>query len=394
MIIRIFFVVLMSLINFQIRAEWLKGDLHTHSTYSDGSHDIAEVINAAKSTGLDFFAITDHDTLMNGEPYHWFDPAYKDDKMILLYGIEWTTLKGHANIFSDKIFDYQRIWRANQDQNANQTMIEAHNQNAIFSINHPEMMFGLKWDYDIFQGADSIEIWNGVYRLQSRNAWSITKIWDEELMSGRRITGIGGSDTHQLDGLLSKWKNIATPTTWVDSVDRDGKSILEAIKKGRVSLSYAVDAPMLEFLADVDNKHEYTIKTGDNIISRTSIDFKIRIHYPHQEKKYKTGVIVKELASELTQAFEDGSVDVVKYLQEDKSFGKVRAVGVFKNGKLFKTWKINEKVNEIVFSDQLDKRERSYYRVELVGKPSSSYFANVLLYGKTIALTNPIYVNY
>ncbi len=41
----------------------MKGDLHCHTTLSDGSLGIEEVIVQAKRTGIDVLAITDHDTL-------------------------------------------------------------------------------------------------------------------------------------------------------------------------------------------------------------------------------------------------------------------------------------------------------------------------------------------
>lgn len=41
----------------------LKADLHIHSTVSDGSDTIAEIVAAAERRGLDAIAVTDHDTL-------------------------------------------------------------------------------------------------------------------------------------------------------------------------------------------------------------------------------------------------------------------------------------------------------------------------------------------
>ncbi|MBI5408446.1 MAG: DNA polymerase/3'-5' exonuclease PolX [Nitrospirae bacterium] len=38
----------------------LKGDLHVHTNYSDGSHDVQELIAAAKERGYEYLAITDH----------------------------------------------------------------------------------------------------------------------------------------------------------------------------------------------------------------------------------------------------------------------------------------------------------------------------------------------
>ena len=38
-------------------------DLHTHSTYSDGSDSPAEIVSAAAAAGLEAVALTDHDNL-------------------------------------------------------------------------------------------------------------------------------------------------------------------------------------------------------------------------------------------------------------------------------------------------------------------------------------------
>ena len=39
------------------------GDLHCHTTLSDGSLGIEDIIVQAKRTGIDFISITDHDTM-------------------------------------------------------------------------------------------------------------------------------------------------------------------------------------------------------------------------------------------------------------------------------------------------------------------------------------------
>jgi DNA polymerase (family 10) len=38
----------------------IRGDLHTHSTWSDGQNSIADMVSAAKQIGYEFIAITDH----------------------------------------------------------------------------------------------------------------------------------------------------------------------------------------------------------------------------------------------------------------------------------------------------------------------------------------------
>ena len=97
---------------------WYKGDLHSHSTYSDGDSSVAEVIASAEAKDLDFFALTDHDTSMAGNPLHWLDPAYHSNTLALLYGVEWTTPKGHANLWATAPFDYSQLWQANRARDA------------------------------------------------------------------------------------------------------------------------------------------------------------------------------------------------------------------------------------------------------------------------------------
>lgn len=43
-----------------VKVEDIKGDLHVHSRYSDGSHDLGELVDAAKARGYEYIAITDH----------------------------------------------------------------------------------------------------------------------------------------------------------------------------------------------------------------------------------------------------------------------------------------------------------------------------------------------
>ncbi len=38
-------------------------DLHIHSSYSDGSDSVAELLEAIKREGIRFFSLTDHDTV-------------------------------------------------------------------------------------------------------------------------------------------------------------------------------------------------------------------------------------------------------------------------------------------------------------------------------------------
>ena len=43
------------------------GDLHCHSTMSDGSTNVDKIIDYAIAAGLDFISLTDHDTMAGVE---------------------------------------------------------------------------------------------------------------------------------------------------------------------------------------------------------------------------------------------------------------------------------------------------------------------------------------
>jgi hypothetical protein len=64
----------------------LKGNLHAHTTFSDGSHPIREVIARYRDLGYDFLAITDHDDRIHDD--YWFDIPAGDEEMLILPGIE------------------------------------------------------------------------------------------------------------------------------------------------------------------------------------------------------------------------------------------------------------------------------------------------------------------
>lgn len=54
----------------------IKGDLHCHTTLSDGSLGIEEVIIQAKRMGLDYLSLTDHDTLSSANRAHVLGERY------------------------------------------------------------------------------------------------------------------------------------------------------------------------------------------------------------------------------------------------------------------------------------------------------------------------------
>ena len=63
-----------------------KGNLHAHTTFSDGRRPIDEVIARYRELDYDFLAITDHEDRIFDD--YWFNIPAGDDRMLILPGIE------------------------------------------------------------------------------------------------------------------------------------------------------------------------------------------------------------------------------------------------------------------------------------------------------------------
>jgi hypothetical protein len=69
---------------------WLAGDLHSHTVHSDGSVTVPEIARLAVERGLDFLAVTDHNTISH---HAELSPAGARYGIALLPGQEVTTIR-------------------------------------------------------------------------------------------------------------------------------------------------------------------------------------------------------------------------------------------------------------------------------------------------------------
>lgn len=349
---------------------WLKGDLHVHSRHSKESsnHPITKILTYAQSVGFGFIAITDHDNHVQGDVAHntWVDPELKSDSILLLYGAEWTTVRGHGNTLSAKPYDHQRFYDVRDQRDS--VIGRAKNELGIhLSANHPsgpKDHFG--YSYDI---VNSMEVWNS--SVWTRNVNAIL-IWDDMLSSGRRITGRGGSDSHHgtpegaekasPNTAQAKHSYIGTPTTWVFAATRTSQAVIDALTNGRVSVSANPYAPRVEFYADLDEDGKMDMMMGDNA-KATGKQVKFRI----------------QLSGEV---------------RRDSAY----TVKVVKNGNTFGTYQLTMSGDTPVaeFTDTPGTNGRTYYRVTVEG-PATPYPqvpGSMALSGSMVALSNPIYFNF
>jgi len=76
----------------------LKGALHVHTSCSDGSHSVAEMLAIYAGLGFDFVALTDHDFLLRDDCYQKALQHAKTE-LLVLEGVELTVLeKGYLHV--------------------------------------------------------------------------------------------------------------------------------------------------------------------------------------------------------------------------------------------------------------------------------------------------------
>lgn len=346
---------------------WMKGDLHLHSRHSTESSNnpISKILAFSKAVGLDFLCITDHDNHVKGDVAHhtWADPEFKSDSLLLLYGAEWTTTRGHGNAFSAKPYDHQRLFDIRDERDIKIGAVKKE-LGIHLSANHPSGKDHFGYSYDMIE---SIEVWNSAIWKKNENAMMI---WDDMLSSGRKLTGRGGSDAHHgvpdtpdkatANSYQAKANYVGTPTTWVFATSRTSQAVVDALTNGRVSISSNPYAPRVEFYADVDQDGTMDMMMGDNTVANGSaVNFRVKL----------TGNTVT-----------DGSY----------------AVTVIKNGAKFATYQITGKKAMIEFQDTPAKTGRSYYRIEVEGPPTAypQVPQSSALSGKMVGLSNPICFNF
>ncbi|HLO35561.1 MAG TPA: CehA/McbA family metallohydrolase [Candidatus Deferrimicrobium sp.] len=237
-------------------ARWYRGDLHSHTTHSDGDITVPDRVRGAVERGQDFLAITDHNTVS-----HFRELDAWPATITPIRGSEVTTFHGHMNCFGlERVID----WRdAARGSGAARIVEQAHDQGALISINHPSAFgdpwcSGCHWDFALvdFATIDAIEVWNGRWRIPESDNNGALAFWTDLLDAGFRPTALSGTDSHSAE----EDEYVALPLNHVHAEDRSEGAILDGIRNGRVFLS---SGPTLSFRARGSDGVDVVLPGGD-----------------------------------------------------------------------------------------------------------------------------------
>ena len=319
---------------------WVQGDLHAHSIESTGELSVTDTLKHLHSLGFDFQALTDHFTIS-----HWRKQIPFKDSLILLNSCEIPGLYGHANVHGIKQWIDPFVDRPEWDMNA--VAQEVHAQGGLFCVNHPFNGL-LGWNYHDFDWnlADMIEVYNPP---EGPNFLLQIMFWDHLLLSGYRVVGVAGSDTHNPKKTGTVWE-VTTLRNFVQVTARTQKALIEGIRKGRVLISLGA---RMEFSLIDSSKH---------------------VH--HMFEQAEAGQTIR--------------LQISLYSKES---GKLF---IIKNGLCFTVLEVNGSHEDQSFYTEVPDRptHAGYYRVEFHANYSDGFHTGIVWrdHSTMRALSNPIFI--
>lgn len=277
----------------------LIGDIHTHTTASDGVLTLDQLVSHAKSHDLDFLAVTDHNQMSQAETFRRFEG------ITLIPGVEWTHYKGHAGFLGvDQPYDGPFFTNTQEETLAK--FSTARGRGALIIVDHPcDENCSFQFDLHNFP-FDCLEVWNGPMRESNLRALAL---WQNLLVSGRRIPCVGGSDYHR-DRLF---QILGGPCMGVYAHSNSPADILEALRSGNSFIRFAPEGPNLQL-----NSDEKIM--GENKIWEENAEVQITA------SGLKTNDILRVItAQDTTDIFQSPSDGVLELSYPVKSPGFVRA---------------------------------------------------------------------
>ena len=302
------------------------GNLHIHSSHSDGSLSVSEIAGYAARAGLDFICINDHDFMTDA--LHLSEEGFYGDVLVLM-GLEIGKRNHHY-----LAYDIKEMVKS--DNLGPQEVIDRVNDQGGFGfLAHPfekgmpfkEKSVAYTWDDLSVQGYAGINIWDFssrwkervktpfhglfflIFKRQALKGPSKTTLafWDRLCQQGRVAAG-GGSDAH---GSLFKWgllhfrpftydflmRTVNVHVLLYKRMPREfsqaKKEVYEAMKEGRLFVAHDGLCPAKGFRMD------FTADDGSNLFMGEGGDFQpgdlvIELPYEGEIRLFKDGTMIKK----------------------------------------------------------------------------------------------------
>jgi len=289
---------------------WYKGNLHTHSFWSDGDEFPEVIMEWYKNHGYHFVGLSDHNILANQE--HWVEMHDSlrlevFDRYLAKYGSDWV----HHKEDSSKIFvklktlnEYRPLFEEPAEflilqseeisdsfegkplhlnatgiqefvapQSGNSvTEVLQNNINAVLQqreitgepmiihINHPNFHYAITVeDMIALQDNRFFEVFNGhhmVYNFGDTLHMSTESMWDQiniaYFKNGKPpLYGLATDDSHNYHVSGNQWSNSGRGWIYVSADTLSGKSLISSMEQGSFYASTGVELARLEVIENI-----------------------------------------------------------------------------------------------------------------------------------------------
>ncbi len=307
------------------------GNLHLHTTASDGTGTHDEVALAAIQAGLDFIIYTDHNAWLD-DIEGWYQSPGNGRKILRLMGQEVNDIKlkpecNHLLCYPAS-YDLQHV--ASNPQRLIDTVIAS---DGVCFLAHPlerpgyskEVYLWVNWEVSGFTG---LEIWNAMtdvkWQLRTKPRGVIGAYlpnlvlsspfpevlakWDELLAAGQKVVGIGASDAHAISYSLGPLRRTVYPYEYIlrsvnthlllaealaANLSQAPRQICQALKLGHCFASNDLVASSRGFSFTAASGNRQVIM-GDSLLLQKSANLCISSPQPARLRLLKDGQLITE----------------------------------------------------------------------------------------------------
>jgi hypothetical protein len=285
---------------------WYKGNLHTHSYWSDGDEFPEMIMAWYKSQGYQFVGLSDHNTVADGEKWVKVikSKAYEDgfQKYLNTYGEKWVTYKVDSGRTHVKLKTYDEYRKLFEDSNflilkseeitdrfegkpihMNATNIQSlinpqggtsvldvmqRNVDAVLKqrsetgkpimphINHPNFYYAISTEDMInLKGERFFEVYNGhplVHNYGDSTRPGTEQMWDQINMAYLRqgkplMYGLATDDSHNYHMFGGAYSNAGRGWVMVQAEALNAESLIHAMEAGSFYSSTGVTLSRVRF---------------------------------------------------------------------------------------------------------------------------------------------------
>jgi hypothetical protein len=245
-----------SLSPFSLPGRFWRGNLHTHSTLSDGALEPPQVIEAYKNAGYDFMMLSDH---FIGH-FNWpiaDTRALRSNNFTTIIGSELHAPQTQVGelwhiVAAGLPLDFSP---ASKNESGEQLARRAHEAGAFIGIAHPAWSQLTMDDGRAIDCAHAVEIYNHGCAIENDrgDGWYLL---DQLLSEGKRLTAFATDDAHfKSPDHFGGWVHVKAESLGPEV-------LLDALKQGHY---YSSQGPQIHDISVSGNEINITCSPVDNI---------------------------------------------------------------------------------------------------------------------------------